>query len=334
MDSSGPSPGRRRVVRPSREALRGSIPRVRIGRETSQGEVDEMTEGDWLRTINRDSHTLGGVVHLGSEVPVPLHGSLDFVLHKDSAVLAKFVVVKHSAEAQAVAQILTKAWALSTPSVILSITGGALQLSITKQLESEFVDGLNRAARSANAWIFTGGTESGVMELTGKAVANVGSNEKRTPCIGLTSWRKVMHKDLILEKLASLRTTEGTMPLQQRRQQSARDRSIRYWRHEQNSSKSASLDPHHTHFILVNDETDKMSDADHPFGDEIDMRGRLEDTIRGSVSSHQARSPGHPARAHAHSHESLAHLAGARADDLPRRRRLLLQNAHGDAETA
>ena len=98
-----------------------------------------MTEGDWLRTINRDSHTLGGVAHQGSEVPVPLHGSLDFVLHKDSAVLAKFVVVKHSAEAQAVAQILTKAWALSTPSVILSITGGALQLSITKQLESEFV---------------------------------------------------------------------------------------------------------------------------------------------------------------------------------------------------
>ena len=157
---------------------------------------ERLTEEERLRQLNTEYN--------GSLAPkdrggVPPSGTLDFVLHKDSAVAAKFVVVEHSADPIAVARIVTDVWRLPTPSVVLSVTGAATALDITPQLESDFVDGLRVAAQSADAWIFTGGTDAGVMSLTGKAL--IGGSGQRTPCIGVTSWRKVMHKESIYAKL-------------------------------------------------------------------------------------------------------------------------------------
>ena len=156
---------------------------------------ERLTEEERLRQLNADFN--GSLGEYGGGVPPS--GTLDFVLHKDSAVAAKFVVVEHSADPTAVARIVTDVWRLPTPSVVLSVTGAATALDITPQLESDFVDGLRVAAQSADAWIFTGGTDAGVMSLTGKAL--IGGSGQRTPCIGVTSWRKVMHKESIYAKL-------------------------------------------------------------------------------------------------------------------------------------
>ena len=112
---------------------------------------------------------------------------------------AKFIVVEYSADPIAVTRVVTEVWRERTPSVLLSITGGAAALDISPELEADFVDGLRKAALSADAWVFTGGTDAGVMALTGKAL--VASSGERTPCIGLTSFSKVMHADAIREKL-------------------------------------------------------------------------------------------------------------------------------------
>ena len=47
-------------------------------------------------------------------------------------------------------------------------------------------------------------------------------------------------------------------------------RHVRYWKHEQNSDRSAALDPHHTHFILVDDKEGRG------WGDETKMRDEVE----------------------------------------------------------
>jgi len=162
------------------------------------------TEEERLRRLNAEFNGSLGNYADG----VPPSGTFDFVLHKDSAVAAKFVVVEHSADPAAVAKIVTEVWSLPAPNVILSITGAATALEITPQLESDFVDGLRVAAQSSDAWIFTGGSDAGVMSLTGKAL--IGGSSQRTPCIGVTSWRKVMHKGSIYWKLHQNRTEEST----------------------------------------------------------------------------------------------------------------------------
>ena len=132
--------------------------------------------------------------------PVPF-GTLDFVLHKDSAMPSKFVVLDKDEEINHVGAICSKVWKLEEPSVLLAITGGAAELNLSADLEEMFKEGLIKAARSTSAWIITGGTDTGVMKLTGEAIS-VLSPADRPPCIGIVPFRKVTHNEDILNKLA------------------------------------------------------------------------------------------------------------------------------------
>lgn len=146
--------------------------------------------------------------------PVPF-GTLDFVLHKDSAVPSKFVVLDKDEEINHVGEICSKVWKLEEPSVLLSITGGAADLSLSADLLEMFKEGLIKAARSAHAWIITGGTDTGVMKLTGEAISVIDPAE-RPPCIGIVPFRMVTHNEDILNKLAqSLELAEVKEPLKE-----------------------------------------------------------------------------------------------------------------------
>lgn len=57
------------------------------------------------------------------------------------------------------------------PKLILSVTGGAQNFRVSSRLKKALKTELMRAAVSTNAWIITGGSNSGVMKLVGDAVA-------------------------------------------------------------------------------------------------------------------------------------------------------------------
>ena len=57
-------------------------------------------------------------------------------------------------------------WGLEPPSVVISVTGAAASLKVNPKLEQIFRRGLRKAAAITRAWIITGGTKSGVMELS------------------------------------------------------------------------------------------------------------------------------------------------------------------------
>jgi hypothetical protein len=59
---------------------------------------------------------------------------------------------------------------LSEPQLILSVTGCASSLKFDEDIKSALKIGLMKAAHTANAWIITGGTDCGVMQLVGDAV--------------------------------------------------------------------------------------------------------------------------------------------------------------------
>ena len=77
-------------------------------------------------------------------------------------------VASRSTSVGLLAHFLEKFWKLPRPDVLLSVTGSAASLQLTSTLQRVFDRGLANASAMTNAWIFTGGTDSGVMKLVGE----------------------------------------------------------------------------------------------------------------------------------------------------------------------
>ena len=110
---------------------------------------------------------------------------------------AHFAVVRSSCPMESLKGLLVQ-WEMTRPSVLISVTGSA-KLSVSSQRLEFIKHGLAMAVRATNSWVVTGGTDEGVMELTGQAMRQVantmGMTDAVTPCIGIAGWRKVTHRD-------------------------------------------------------------------------------------------------------------------------------------------
>ena len=176
-----------------------------------------------------------------------LHSSGDVIFKQGSRSKesAKFAVLPDSASVDILCDLLETVWKLEPPSVLLSVTGSAQDMALDSKLVQRVTSGLSSAARSTNAWVFTGGMDAGVMAMTGKALRGLGQRAHdvgsvQTPCIGIAPWRKVTHR----EKLYSP-PEPGNGP--------AHDMEVFYVKRKTNSRASAALDALHTHFLLVCD---------------------------------------------------------------------------------
>lgn len=83
----------------------------------------------------------------------------------------------------------------NTPPPCISIIGGAKNFRLDGRKREVFKRGLIGAARATNAWVLSGGSNTGAMQLVGEAVregqflVNDGNNMKRgLKCIGICPW--------------------------------------------------------------------------------------------------------------------------------------------------
>ena len=194
-----------------------------------------------------------------SELVPATHGTIDFVLDRDNDAPARFVVVSSSAEAQSICKVMTDAWHLTRPSVILSVTGAAASLDLDTQLEAAYVKGLANAAQSTRSWIITGGSDSGVMALTGKVMSSLGTS---TPCIGIAPFGAVMYKEKLIKGPESNVNALGAMK--------GAGLKVKYWKQDKPDNNTA-IDANHTHFVLVDNPKKKS------FGGEVEMRANIEE---------------------------------------------------------
>ena len=118
-------------------------------------------------------------------------------------------------------------------------------------LQSAFSRGLAKAAQATQALVVTGGTNSGVMKMTGRALSDA---DARVQCLGVATWGVINGRDRL----------EGTHDLHQT---VALDRLAMA-----NSDKGVNLEPNHSHFIFV----DNGREGKHAWGGEIVFRFELE----------------------------------------------------------
>lgn len=152
-------------------------------------------------------------------------------------------------------------WDLDTPKLLLSVMGGAGGMNLSAAVEHHFCEGLVGAAKKTGGWVFTGGTDSGVMDLVGKAMHKHDSR-RMVPCIGIApfgalkeKWRQELEKDEAHGAEANIVEAPS------------KDDMV--------ADKLAGLQQHHTHIVLI-DSGDRGPAA---FGKELDFRELLEQHI-------------------------------------------------------
>ena len=140
----------------------------------------------------------GEIVFADDEVETPFGGG------------AKFACFSDKQDVSTVCRLLVDGWGLPLPSVLISVTGSALGLSLEPRLETQFSKGMENLAKCTNGWVITGGTDSGVMALVGRALKRV---EKRMPLIGIAPWGALEERD----KLYNTELQAMTISLEPRR---------------------------------------------------------------------------------------------------------------------
>jgi hypothetical protein len=160
-----------------------------------------------------------------------------------------YMRVSNTSEPGRVARCIAKYWHVHKPSVIISITGGARSLQVSAWQRKAFCEGLFAASKATGAIIFTGGTSTGVMALVGDAI---GSGHG-IPIIGFAPWRKVSSSSLLCGNHGE-----------------CEPRKYPYGSEAQATDGGASLEPRHTHFVLVD------SGPSGGWGDEIPLRDAVQ----------------------------------------------------------
>ncbi|CAL1279991.1 unnamed protein product, partial [Larinioides sclopetarius] len=166
---------------------------------------------------------------------------------------AQYVRLSFDTKPELLLQLLTREWQLELPKLLITVHGGKANFELQPKLKAVLRQGLVKAAKTTGAWIFTAGTNTGVMRHVGEALVN-----ERTPrlrgrvlAIGIAPWGIIDNRtDLIGKNI--------TVPY-----------------HSISSPKSrfAVLNNHHSYFILVDNGTVGK------YGAEIALRKRLEKYI-------------------------------------------------------
>ena len=252
----------------------GGKPRAKFGLWRSPEKKLEQASTDTGREEEELLEKLSLQMHgeNGNDVPAA-YGTIDFVIDRDNDAPARFIVVSSRAEPQSICKVMTDVWHLARPSVILSVTGGAApSLGLNAQLEEAYVKGLANAAQSTRSWIITGGSDAGVMALTGKVMSWLGAG---TPCIGIASYDVIMYKEKFVKAPDSelTRTGTGLSPRSRARyaKKKKKSREVKYWKQDRAGKGQTAIDPNHTHFVLV-DNVDQKG-----FGGEVEMRAHIEE---------------------------------------------------------
>ena len=204
---------------------------------------------------------------------------------------AHFACFSHETSSESLYQVLKHDWKLGKPKVLLSITGAAQDFKMEPRLELLIKQGLAEAARSTQAWIVTGGTDTGVMKLAGDAVAHIDG----VRCIGVVSWgmtlqrerfhpeRDQAHRNYLGEQTTDRGGDAGSVGASRAMGDSRHAENLVYYTpREESSIKGAALNPNHTHFLLVDKKNKgpKHAHEEYDFGGDIDTRADLERTLQ------------------------------------------------------
>ncbi|XP_038621315.1 transient receptor potential cation channel subfamily M member 5 [Tachyglossus aculeatus] len=160
-------------------------------------------------------------------------GEIDFV--GSGMKRGKALMVAQATPPGVIFDVLMNVWHLPPPNLVISLVGEEDNVQMKARLRAVLRKGLVTAAQSTGAWILTGGLRVGISGYIGQAVRDLSlastSTQVQVVAIGIASLGRVSHG----EDLARLKT----------------DTTVVYKSDDNAQGPRYSLDPNHSHFILV-----------------------------------------------------------------------------------
>uniref|UniRef100_H3B2C4 Transient receptor potential cation channel subfamily M member 8 n=1 Tax=Latimeria chalumnae TaxID=7897 RepID=H3B2C4_LATCH len=167
------------------------------------------------------------------QVPTDAYGDVVF---DELGQRGKYVRLASDTNPEILYELMTKYWRLKTPNLIISVTGGAKNLPLKAPMRKIF-SRLIYIARSQGAWIFTAGTNHGVMRHIGEVVRDhtlSKNSEEKIVTIGIAAWGMIHNRESLIRKPE----TQGYY-------------TAHYVLDKENRGSQYCLDNNHSHLILV-----------------------------------------------------------------------------------
>ena len=124
--------------------------------------------------------------------------------------LSRYACFKDDTDPSDVFKLL-ECWKLKPPSVLMSVTGSAQELNLEHKIQSDFEKGFAHAVSCTDAWVITGGTDTGVMKMVGSALSKqqastraLKDGEDPPPVIGVVPFGAVMQRAALYKKKVRL----------------------------------------------------------------------------------------------------------------------------------
>ncbi|XP_044746513.1 transient receptor potential cation channel trpm isoform X5 [Coccinella septempunctata] len=165
---------------------------------------------------------------------------------------AQYIRLAYDTKPEHIIQLITKEWSLELPKLLISIQGGKANFELQPKLKKVLRKGLLKAARSTGAWIFTGGTNTGVTKHVGDVLLLERSQRTgRVITLGITPWGIVENNQELI----------------------GHNKEVPYHSISSPRSRFAALNNRHAYFLLVDNGTIGK------YGAEIVLRRKLEKHI-------------------------------------------------------
>ncbi|KAI8119137.1 Transient receptor potential cation channel trpm [Lucilia cuprina] len=183
--------------------------------------------------------------------PTDAYGTIEFQggAHPTKA---QYVRLSFDTRPELLVQLFTKEWNLELPKLLITVQGGKANFELQPKLKKEIRKGLLKAAKTTGAWIFTGGTNTGVTKQVGDALLLEGQQRTgRVVSIGIAPWGIVERNHELLGHNREVPCHSISSP----------------------RSKLAVLNNRHAYFLLVDNGTQAK------YGAELILRRKLEKFI-------------------------------------------------------
>ncbi|XP_073999416.1 transient receptor potential cation channel, subfamily M isoform X2 [Rhodnius prolixus] len=165
---------------------------------------------------------------------------------------AQYVRLAYDTRPEFILQLFTREWNLELPKLLITVQGGKANFELQPKLKKILRKGLLKAAKTTGAWIFTGGTNTGVTRQVGDALLMERSQRSgRVISIGIAPWGIVENNHELI----------------------GHNKDVPYHSISSPRSKFAVLNNRHAYFLLVDNGTAGR------YGAEIILRRKLEKYI-------------------------------------------------------
>lgn len=78
-------------------------------------------------------------------------------------IMFQYVRMAYDTRPDLIVQLFTREWGLELPKLLITVQGGKANFELQPKLKKVLRKGLLKAAKTTGAWVFTGGTNTGMV---------------------------------------------------------------------------------------------------------------------------------------------------------------------------